>query len=539
MSSPQQILITFLLLLLPGVVLAQKKEFEELQEKEARLGQITNDSILADEYMQLSLKYMYIDSAKSKFYSNKYFRLEKEKNDSVGLGLYYHYKAIQLIYNKSYAEAAEAARICMAYTRENNLWLFLEATQILMRALHYKYELEQSEKAGLEIIREKKYEKLPLQLGKIYYNLGLITMNRMKDSSVFYFKKAIFFISKEPDNRVLLPCYHNISCIYRDRNNLDSAFKYASLSYELSKDSIHYNNVDFISPANNYQQLLARLGRHEEAQKVSLELQMRQYDLKVKSIIYPEVSKQVGYLEYLRYGQRMRFTFLLIILAAILIVFSFFIIFYRKLKKKQIALAKSFELNQILLKETNHRVKNNYQTMLSMLNVHAADSKDTLNQFVEQTRARIASMAKVHELFLQNPTGSKTDVQIFFEEIIMSLENSLNLKEKKISILIQSKVKSLKTSKIITLGLIINELVVNAVKYAFEGQKEGIISLSLDKDQEGYLLTCADNGQGIKTNHASTSGAGMSIVFSLAKQLKGEAKVIKKEGTTVEIRFKV
>ena len=175
---------------------------------------------------------------------------------------------------------------------------------------------------------------------------------------------------------------------------------------------------------------------------------------------------------------------------------------------------------------------------MSMLSVNAGDAGDSIGPFVEQTRARIASMARVHEMFLQNTAGTPADPHSFFREVIQSLDHSLSLREKNISIRFGSNCDSLKSDKMVTLGLIINELVVNSVKYAFSGDSPGEIVLSLEKRGDHHVLLFSDNGPGIDRSEKRISSSGMSIVFSLAIQLKGEARILEKEGTVVEIIFK-
>lgn len=532
-------ILSFFYLFIPQTIFSQSVGLKELLNKEKNLINVEQDSTLKTNYLELANGFLRIDSAKSNHYYKKYLDFVRDKKDTLGIGLYYYYQAINLLYDKKYEKAIDASRMCARLTKNRDNFFFLETMQIQIKSLHYMNRLEEAEKIGLELIRKYKLEKLPIQLAKIYFNLGLISMNRLNDSSINYFYKSIYYLSKDPDNKVLLPCYHHISCYYRDRNKLDSAVHYASLAFNLAKNPALYNNVDFISPATNYQELLARTGRHSEAQEVSRELQMKQYDLKVNSLIFPEVTKQVSYLEYLRINESFRLRIILIVSVFILIGLFFLIFFNRKLKRKQSELSESLELNRILMQETNHRVKNNFQMMMSMLSVNAGGTNaEIITPFVEQTRARIGSMAKVHDMFLQNQTGNPSDVQTFLREIIQSLAASLSLDKKNITVDFETNCERISPEKMLPLGLIINELVVNSVKYAFIGSMQGKINIKISASGNHYVLLYSDNGPGIEPNSDGIAHTGLSIVFSLAKQLKGEAHILKQEGTAVEITFK-
>ena len=532
-------LITVSYIFLTQILFAQTKEFEELLSRERNLKSNAHDTVLANAYLKLAQDFMYLDSIKSERYFDKYYQVVVKSKDSLGIAKYHYSHAIAYIYSKDYLKAIESARACSVLTLDRDNFFYLESQQMIIKALYYLNRMEEAEEVCRKILIQNKFERWPVQLGKIYFNLGLVSLNRLNGNSSAPFYKAIAYLSRDPDNKVLLPSYHQLSMIYRDNNQLDSALRYAALAFRLSRDSVRYNNVDFIAPATNYQDLLVRKGMYRAAQDVLRLLQIRQYDLKVNSIFYPEAARKINYLEHLRYNEKTRFITVVIILLAILVIVFILFIFFRKLKQKKEELQESLELNEVLMRETNHRVKNNFQVMLSMISLNAGNSSMTIDSFVEQTRARIASMAQVHEMFLRNQAGQQSDIQSFFREVIHSLEYSMGLKEKNISIHFESEALTLKAEKMITLGLIINELIMNSVKYAFDGKKQGEIRFSVSKTGLNYVSTYSDNGPGIDVEDSRGQSRGMSIIFSLAKQLKGEVRLLKHSGAMVELTFGV
>lgn len=534
----KRLLICFFILFFIFSGPGSAQDFEKLEEIENRLSTAKDDKTKSTLYLELVNEYKYYDSAKSNHYLAKLFALANKNKDTTGLIDYYYLLSLQPYLDHDYAKGLEISRISSKFADGRDTFTFLESIQIQLKALYFLNRSKEAEQLGKAVLRNRDFSSHPIQLAKVYFNLGVASMSLFNDSSVDFFYKAIPLLLDKPNNRVLLPVYHSISNYYRSRNQLDSALKYASLGIELARDTSLYNAVDFILPAYNLQQLLERVGRYEEAKEISRELLMKNYIAKINSISYPEISLRIGYLEYMRGKQKIRFIVLLSISICVFLLFSFAVFYTIKLRKKELQLSESLRLNQILYKETNHRVKNNYQLMLSMLNSTSNAFVQPGDQFMEQTRARIASMAKVHDLFLQNTQVETIHADTFFQEVVQSLANSLNLEQKKITINFQNSPYVLQTKIIITLGLIINELVVNAVKYAFVNRDSGLIVFSLEKVNTDYMMVYKDNGVGFNPSISNMGGSGMAIVFSLAKQLRGEARIKEDQGTIVEVYFK-
>jgi two-component sensor histidine kinase len=530
-----KILLLFVFILFSKSILAQKIEIKEILAREKSLLSTRNIDSLAVKYFDLFGDFYYLDREKSNFYLNHYFNLAKAHSDSLKMGLYYHEVCKRELYEGNYLASYNTAVESAIFTKNRDNFHYLETIQIQMMALNFLGENIKAEVIGKELIKESEFADHPVQLAKIYFNLGIAAKGLLKDSSAVYFYKAIPYLVENPVNNVLLHLYHNLSEFYHERNQLDSALKYASLSVGLANQT-GYDEMDYLLPAYNYQKLLYRTGRMKEAADMAGNIRMNRYKGKVKFIEYPQRFSRSLYLEYLSNKQKNRFIILASFFIMVLIIL-FFIGFYNwKLKKKGQELAESLNLNKVLLLETNHRVKNNYQMMLSMLRLNA-DVEQSTQQFIKQTEARISSMSKVHDLFLQS-SKSPIDADLFFREIIESLDESLGLSNKNITVHFDTNDYEFERDLIITLGLIVNELVVNSLKYAFSERNSGEIRISLEKKDECFAMIYKDNGKGIGPNSVHTKGTGMSIISSMAKQLKGEVKILKDQGTHVEIWFK-
>jgi PAS domain S-box-containing protein len=196
---------------------------------------------------------------------------------------------------------------------------------------------------------------------------------------------------------------------------------------------------------------------------------------------------------------------------------------------------------EILLKEIHHRVKNNMQVIISLLNLQATSiGDDNMLELYKESQNRIKSMALIHEKLYQ----SKDLTHIDFPEYVGSLAGYLaqTYLTNSCSVEISTKAQNipLEYDTVITLGLIINELVSNSLKYAFPDMDHGRIEITLKKTQRNKLQLCiADNGKGIPENmdFRNVKSLGLQLVCSLTEQIGGIISMTNKVGTKFCILF--
>ncbi len=204
--------------------------------------------------------------------------------------------------------------------------------------------------------------------------------------------------------------------------------------------------------------------------------------------------------------------------------------------KRTKALTKALEEKSILLKEVHHRVKNNLQMVVSLLQLQGSRIPDKMTQnIIVSAQSRIDSMGKLHELLYRGNSIAKIDTKLYFRQIVEKLVANYRSQNIRVEYNITT---DLDANRAIYCGLIINELVTNTLKYAF-GADGGEISISLKKDLENYTLSIEDNGVGMDESSKNRS-IGLVLVNALAsKQLKGTIKISVKNGTHFEIVFPV
>ena len=195
---------------------------------------------------------------------------------------------------------------------------------------------------------------------------------------------------------------------------------------------------------------------------------------------------------------------------------------------------------EALLKEINHRVKNNLQIISSLLSLQSRDIQDeqTLRLF-KVSQDRIKAMALVHEKLYKSADLARIDFGEYIESLATDLGNSYGLGSRNISLKIDVENILLGVDTAIPCGVIVNELVANSLKHAFPGDRSGQITVTFREADGQYTMTFRDDGIGLPENldidHPSS--LGLTIVNALAGQLGGAVNVGRNGGCEINITF--
>jgi len=210
-------------------------------------------------------------------------------------------------------------------------------------------------------------------------------------------------------------------------------------------------------------------------------------------------------------------------------------------KAAQLRLANSLEEKELLLKEVHHRVKNNMQVISSLLNIQAESITDpSFANLLGESQQRIKSMSLIHENLYQ----SDNLLEIDFSDYITMLGNSLcrfyTIPGVAVNLVVDVEGVALDIDTAVPCGLIINELISNALKHAFTDQEgSGLISVRFHPDGCRYKLVISDDGKGLPAGFDLSKNAsmGMEIVSILTQQLEGTIHACSEQGTRFEITF--
>jgi two-component sensor histidine kinase len=212
----------------------------------------------------------------------------------------------------------------------------------------------------------------------------------------------------------------------------------------------------------------------------------------------------------------------------------------QSLRQANERIEESLREKEVLLQEIHHRVKNNLQIITSFLDLQAGGITDQkiLEQLVE-SRNRILSMALIHEKLYESTSLERVDFGTYVRNLITELGHSYGL-ESTMCIEVEVEDLALDIDAAIPCGLIVNELVSNAFKYAFEPGQEGRLGVRMSREANGDLnLVVSDDGVGFPDGFVleQASTLGMLVVRSLVRQLRGEMSLGAGRGAEIRIRF--
>ncbi|EKR73226.1 PAS domain S-box protein [Leptospira noguchii str. 1993005606] len=206
-------------------------------------------------------------------------------------------------------------------------------------------------------------------------------------------------------------------------------------------------------------------------------------------------------------------------------------------------LKKTLEEKEVMLKEIHHRVKNNLQVVASLLSLQSEHyGNERISRILKECERRIQSMALIHKELYQSENITKIDFYDYLNTLLVSLLHSFG-KEKKVEFKISSKPNFVSIETAIPLGLIVNELATNSLKYAFSNGKDGLISVHLRLDVLESVLEVEDNGIGMPEEFDldKSESLGLKLVEILARQLRGKFILLpsrKEKGTKFQVVFK-
>jgi len=210
------------------------------------------------------------------------------------------------------------------------------------------------------------------------------------------------------------------------------------------------------------------------------------------------------------------------------------------LATKNIQIKNALDDNEVLLKETHHRVKNSLQMISSLLYLQSENIEDkNAAASVKDGQIRVKSMALIHQKLYQKDNLTGIEVSDYINDLAESVFQSHNINFDAINLHIDVDKMILDIDTITPLGIIINELIVNALKHAFTTKKRGaLISISLHKKNDTLLLKVADNGIGFNPEKKKEKSFGLKLINSLSRKLKADLTITTNNGTLVELRIK-
>jgi PAS domain S-box-containing protein len=204
--------------------------------------------------------------------------------------------------------------------------------------------------------------------------------------------------------------------------------------------------------------------------------------------------------------------------------------------------AQARQAKEMYFKEVHHRVKNNLQVISSLLFLQSTYTTDpnTL-AILNESRSRVKSIALIHEKLYRSPELVKLDFAEYVRDLVADLVRTYGLNQESLNVRTSVEDIALEVDTAIPCGLIINEIVSNALKYAFPTGSSGEISVELTPiTDDKFLLIVRDDGVGLPENFdwRNSNSLGLKLVNDLTRQLDGTIEVDTSQGTTFRITFR-
>jgi two-component sensor histidine kinase len=193
-----------------------------------------------------------------------------------------------------------------------------------------------------------------------------------------------------------------------------------------------------------------------------------------------------------------------------------------------------------LVKEIHHRVKNNLQIIISLLNSQSSHlNNPEAIQAIKNNQHRMYAISLVHQKLYQAENLSRINMECYINELLQYLQDEFEC-NKKVAVMVQTVPMEIEVGLAIPLALIINEAVSNSFQYAFAQRLSGKLNLKLETENEDhYLLQISDNGIGLPSDFDSTSdhSFGTILMTGLSRQLHADFEIKNSNGVVITLRF--
>lgn len=481
--------------------------------------EIGNKKLLGSNYINLGIVLSNLHQVeKAISYYKKAIPIKEEFEDYKSLGNIYNNIGIELRAEKKYDSALMYYKKAIEYRKKVNSKRALAMSYSNLGILYFYLDKKDSTlilfnqvlNTYLEIGNTK-------EVSRAYYNISeLHNMNNEPLKSIINLEKSLSYAKLSNSKEQIRDALKGLAQVNAALHHYNEAYQFR-VEYEVYKDSL-------LNEKNNRN--ITELNTKYETEKKDNKIQLLNSESRLKDFRLTQSKKERNYL-----------------IGGIIIVllFSSFIFYnYRAKQKANIALEKALNDRNILLKEIHHRVKNNLQIVSSLLNLQSKSIDDgSAKEAVLEGRNRVKSMAMIHQKLYQKDNLTGVSILDYINNLAESLFSSYGINNDRIILKTDIEDLNLDIDTTIPLGLILNELITNSLKYAFPNNQNGELLVSLKKSQDKLVLLIQDNGIGIKQSQDSTNplSFGLKLVHSLSRKLKASVDMDNSNGTSVSLRI--
>lgn len=351
-----------------------------------------------------------------------------------------------------------------------------------------------------------------LELAKSYQQTGDNTLAQS------YYQQALVLAEEMSDIKLLYRIHEGLYRTYRNFQP-EQAISHLETAFTLKDSILNAENTE----------ALTTLRLESEFNKKELVNQQKIETLELQEALQAaQLSNQ-------------RIAILMLIIGLLVLGYLLYKVVSQKnqIQQQNQTIQKALEEKDTLMREIHHRVKNNLQVISSLLGIQSRNVTDQVAlDALNEGRSRVHTMSLIHQDLYQHDNLTGIRIQDYFEKLIQSLLNTYNVTSGQIAVETDVDDLTLDVDTVIPLGLIINELVSNSLKYAFPSG-EGKIQVTLKEQTDGLLLSVADNGVGMTNPDISQhSSYGYELIQALVDKLEGSLEIDGQQGTQVTIVFR-
>lgn len=393
--------------------------------------------------------------------------------------------------------------------------------------------------------------------------LGMLLSTSSYSEAVFHFEKAAWYWKKINDYHGLTATLSNLSNLHLKNGNIALALQYNDSSFSILKG--HENLVLEWIINNQRAAIFEKTGQLDSAlffTKQGYNIRF-EYEAKANKAKVAEIEAQyndekktrliVEQNQKLQQGRNRQY-WLWGGICSIALLTALLLFFYLRLsnaKRKTEAqavliteqnqqLSNSLQQQKILLGEVHHRVKNNLQIIISLLELHAEElDNEEAGKSFQSLSQRIYSMAAIHELMYGDEGVGTVDLATYIQTLCHHIHHTSFSEDPPIVELDLPNIQ-FNLATLIPLGIILNELFTNSFKYAYSLENRLMLTIKLSHKDAEFHLYYKDNGPGIPNGQiaSKTGSLGHYLLSSMARQLRGTFKSYNDAGAVFELRFK-
>ena len=480
-------------------------------------------------------------------YAHLYYNIKNFKQAQKYFKLYLKYlKSIESHYSVSYTRSS-----C-----ENNIGLSFLADKKNDSASFYFNSALHTIKTKILGVKGIDTAYLNHFVNVINANKSTINIaNKEYDIALPILYKVLKSSKETKEIHIQLSTYFDLAKIFYHKKKGTHSLKYLDTIFKIIKSS--KNNKMMVKSLNLKAKNLMLLGNINDANSIftrhknlidSLEQEKInkiytegtiKLDVENKTNQLIESKKEVIKNVKIGFYQKIGIGLLLFIILSMLFVYKKFNEKSKIIKNQKVVAEKSLKQKEVLLKEIHHRVKNNLQLISGLLYLQSVKHKNSnVTAMINESQKHINSIALVHEMLYKDDALSLVSMEKYLKELGISLLQVSSQENIKYNFNVIN--VDLPINYATTLGLIINELITNSLKYAFT-TKDGIVSVSLKEiNPNEYIFSYSDNGKGYEVDNKNNTNKtlGQKLIKMLAEEIEADLTIKNENGLSYIFNFK-